>query len=177
VPDVTNPFMAELIAAIENAASQHGWMLSLMNCQLNGQRELAYLQTAFGEVPDGILYIPMTPDAAGAIEQRLETGPPTVFVDSITSRAGVGGVTADNDQGARLAARHFRAVGRRRVLYTGPPVGLPTHRTRGAAFLDEASAVGIEIAHSGIGDVRFEDAVAVATTLWPARTRTMPLSW
>lgn len=78
------------------AASQ-GLMLSLMNCQLDVRREVSYLNTVFDDVPDGITCSDVT-------------------------RRGLGAVSVDNDGGARRAARHFRSVGRRRALVTGPPL-------------------------------------------------------
>lgn len=165
VPDVTNPFYAELIAAIENAASSQGWMLSLMNCQLDPAREVSYLNTVFDEVPDGIIYVPMTSDAVLDVESRFNSGPPIVIVDEITSHAGVGAVSVDNEAGARMAARHFRSLGRRRALVTGPPQGLPTSQSRSTGFIDEAARVGLEVAHAAFGQVRTSDAGAVAADL------------
>ncbi|MFE4834613.1 LacI family DNA-binding transcriptional regulator [Arthrobacter sp. NPDC056691] len=165
VPDVTNPFYAELVAAIENAASSRGWMLSLMNCQLDRAREVSYLNTVFDEVPDGIIYVPMTSDAVLEVESRFDSGPPIVIVDEITSHAGLGAVSVDNDAGARMVARHFRSLGRRRALVTGPPQGLPTSQSRSAGFVDEAAKVGLEVAHAAFGEIRTSDAGAVAAEL------------
>jgi LacI family repressor for deo operon, udp, cdd, tsx, nupC, and nupG len=165
VPDVTNPFYAELIAAIENEASSRGWMLSLLNCQLDLRREVSYLNTVFDDVPDGIIYVPMSPDAAKEVEPRFGCGPPIVFVDEITSRRGLGAVSVDNDGGARKAARHFRSLGRRRALVTGPPQALPTSQSRSAGFMDEAAKIGLQVAHSAFGEVRTSDAGAIAADL------------
>lgn len=165
VPDVTNPFYAELIAAIENAASSRGFMLSLMNCQLDRAREVSYLGAVFDEVPDGIIYVPMTSDAVHEVESRFNSGPPIVIVDEITSHAGAGAVSVDNEAGARMVARHFRSLGRRRALVTGPPQGLPTSASRAAGFIDEAAKVGLEVAQAAFGQVRTSDAGAVAAEI------------
>jgi DNA-binding LacI/PurR family transcriptional regulator len=165
VPDVTNPFYAELIAATEAAANRRGWALSLMNCQLDRARESAYLERVFDEGPDGILYIPMTSDAIRSVEASIATGPPTVIVDEITSHHSAGAVSVDNDAGARLIARHLKAIGRRRALLTGPPEGLPTSQRRSLGFIDEAERIGLEVAHAEFGAVRTSDAVGVAAEM------------
>jgi LacI family transcriptional regulator len=165
VPDVTNPFYAELVAAIEFAASSRGWLLSLMNCQLDPEREVSYLSTVFDEVTDGIIYVPLTRDAVKAVESRFDSGPPIVLVDEVTSHRGMGAVSVDNDAGARMVARHFRSIGRRRALVTGPPQGLPTSQSRTAGFIDEAAKIGLEIGHSAFGESRTSDAGAFACDL------------
>lgn len=51
-------------------------MLSLMNCQLDVRREVSYLNTVFDDVPDGIIYVPMSPDAAWGPSPLIMTGEP-----------------------------------------------------------------------------------------------------
>lgn len=165
VPDVTNPFYAELVAAIEHAASERGWLMSLMNCQLDVEREVFYLNTVFDQAPDGVIYVPMTPDAIHSIEGALSTGPPTVIVDEITTQESLGAVSVDNDAGARMIARHFHATGRRRALVTGPPRELPTSRAREVAFRDEAAKLGLEVAHTEFGALRASDTREIAAEM------------
>lgn len=162
LPDITNPFYAELVAAIERAARNEGWGVSLSNAQVDPERERAYLDRALDDGPDGIVYVPMTTGAIDAVTGRLRSAPPLVLADEITTTAGIGSVSVDNENGGRLAARHFHASGRRRALVTGTPRGLPTSALRATGFVDECRKLGVEIAHVEFGEHSTLDAADFA---------------
>lgn len=165
VPDVTNPFYAELLAAIEGAALEQGWVVSLMNYQLDHQREIDYLERVLEEVPDGVIYFPMRSDALEQLAHRLATAPPFVLVEGESKLFHFSSVNVDNDEGARLAARHFHARGRRRVVFAGPPRAHPSAKVRSAAFAEEAALLGLEIPHTIFGETKTEDSAEAVLDL------------
>jgi DNA-binding LacI/PurR family transcriptional regulator len=166
VPDLTNPYYSEMVAAIEDAAVEMGWMVTLLNYQLDHDREATYLDKVFDDLPYGILYFPMDTSAIESIDEgRFAAGQPFVFVDAEIPAIGNGSVVADNAAGARLAARHFKATGRRRALFTGPPQTHPTSIARSDAFAEEAASLGLEVAHRAYGARRTIDAVNAALNL------------
>lgn len=143
LPDITNPFYAELYAAVDRAAQTAGWNVVVASSQVDTAREVAVLQQAIEDEPDVVLYLPLTTTAIEAA--MLPHSAPVILLDEAIPMAGAGSVTIDNDLGGRLVARHFVDTGRRRAFVAGTPAGLPSSKRRVSGFLDEAVRLGLDV--------------------------------
>lgn len=147
VPDIANPFFAQLARGAENAASERGFQIYLCNTDLRPEREAQYLTQALAGAVDGVLLASTTTSSVSrrAAMRVLEKGVPLVLVDEMIPGLGVGGVTADNVDGGRLAAEHLLEVGCRNLAMIDGPHDLPTAEERRAGFDKALAERGIAV--------------------------------
>lgn len=143
IPDVTNPFFAELVKAMGAAADALGLSVLLCDSAFDPSREARYL-ARLTSAADGVLLCSTRPGDA-PVGELLAAGVPVVACDEPVDNADVGLVAADNVGGAVLAARHlFAAGGRQFGLITGPET-LVTARERERGFVDALSELGVDL--------------------------------
>ncbi len=105
LPDLANPFFAELAAAIERAAFKAGYTLVLGTP--NESKTLDHYISTFAErMLDGLIVAPVTDTAARAVDQAKNLRIPIVFTDRVSKVHGAA-VVVDNVSGARVATRHL----------------------------------------------------------------------
>ena len=111
LPNISNPFYAEIARAVEDALWEQGVQTVLCDSYQDPEREWAHLEGLASRRVDGILLIRSERGAPAAQVDGL--GVPVVYVD----RAGEGrhSVTSDNRCGGQLAARHLASLGHRRI--------------------------------------------------------------
>ena len=142
VTDVHNPFFPELVAAVENAAWEHGLRVILCNGARDPRREADYLALLQDGRVDGLIV------AAGHVTdgyaaQLARAAVPVVIVNSERADLAVPTIVSDNQAGGRLAAEHLLALGHTHVaIVTGPSERADSvGRVQGA--LDALEAAGI----------------------------------
>lgn len=139
VPDITNPFFAELASTMTQAAGDRGYQLLL--CVTNGDdARTAHYLTAMQSLyaPFGVI-APSTRidlDALGT----FDFGQRVVVLDRVDASSPVPSVTVDSARGIQLAFDHLRSLGHRRIGYVSGIVGTTTAADRSAAYLDLVDA-------------------------------------
>lgn len=135
VPNVSNPFYAELAQAMTRAAGERGYQLML--CVTNGDRVQAdgYLKAMQS------LYAPfgvVAPSTRIDIDNltQFEFGRRVVVTDHLDQDAPVPSVTVDNRRGIELAFEHLRSLGHRRIAYVSGISGTYTSHERIDAYHD-----------------------------------------
>lgn len=106
VSDITNPFFAEIIPAIEERLGTDGFVVFVGNSAEDRRREERLLAKFRQFPPDGILICP----ALGDVESSL--GSPALagrlpIVAFARRASGLDYAGVDNAQGAQLAVEHF----------------------------------------------------------------------
>lgn len=137
VPDITNPFFAELAKTMTEAAGERGYQLML--CVTNGDA----LQTAGYLTAMQSLYAPfgiIAPSTRVDIDalMQFEFGQRLVVIDRVDHQAGVPTVTVDSRRGIELAFEHLRSLGHRRIGYVSGIAGTHTAQDRMDAYRDLA---------------------------------------
>jgi LacI family transcriptional regulator len=118
VSDITNPFFAEMIPAIEERLAIDGFVVFVGNSSEDPKREERLLAKIREFPPDGILICPALGDVdsswrAPALAGRLP-------IVAFARRApGVDYAGIDNAQGAQFAVEHFYQVGYHRIAFIG----------------------------------------------------------
>ncbi len=136
LPDIANPFFADILSAINEIAEMHGFNTLVCSTGWNADKELQALKMLSSKRVDGIVLYP-----ARLIEDdRLEVIKPPVIVmgrpyDPEKNR--IKCVEVDNDKGARLAIDHLVASGYSRIAYLGGPNHSLSNIIRKQAFADE----------------------------------------
>jgi DNA-binding LacI/PurR family transcriptional regulator len=118
VSDITNPFFAEIIPAVEERLGIDGFVVFVGNSSEDRRREERLLAKIREFPPDGILICP----ALGDVESSW--GAPTLAgrlpIVAFARRApGLDYAGIDNAQGAQLAVEHFYQVGYHRIAFVG----------------------------------------------------------
>lgn len=145
LPDVTNPFCAEVLRGMGDVAAMHGFHLLLVNADLSPAKETEGLAVLQEKQVDGVVY------TSGAVTPALretfrELRRPVVLAATHDPEGEFSGVLVDSRRGAAMAVQYLADLGHRRIAaITGPlrdPIaGLP----RWEGYCDGARSRGFEI--------------------------------
>ncbi|MEJ1088035.1 LacI family DNA-binding transcriptional regulator [Microbacterium sp. Mu-80] len=133
VPDIGNPFFADVARGAEDRAADAGMTVLLGNSDDDVDRQSAHLELFQEQRINGILLTPASDDLA-AIGRFAEGGVPVVLVDREVEEGALSSVSVDDVEGGRLAASHLLEAGRRRLAFVGGPRSIHqvADRLRGA---------------------------------------------
>ncbi|WP_395068153.1 LacI family DNA-binding transcriptional regulator [Paraburkholderia silvatlantica] len=142
MPDVANPFFAEIADEVELAASEHGYGLSLCITRNQFDRESLYIGWLDTQHLDGLILVSNRPDD-GSLRNLIGTRGNIVLIDEDIPGADVPKVFVDNVQGGYLATRHLLAAGHRRIGHVSGPRGLFTVQERCEGYRRALAEAGI----------------------------------
>lgn len=133
VPDITNPFFAELARGAVDAARERGYVAVLCTSEVDEERELQSLELLQEHGVAGVLVTPV-----GQIPERLARlkarGTGVVLVDRSSRPSEFCSVSVDDVAGGRMAVAHLLESGATRVTLVNGPVSIRqcADRRRGA---------------------------------------------
>ena len=146
VPDVTNPYFAELVRHIERAAAAAGNSLLLGNSDNDPLQERLYIRTLSTRRVDGLIIAPTDASALHAETTRV----PIVLIDRPV--AGHAVVASNHREGAREAVEYLTQLGHRMIACIAGPADIAVARDRHAGWLDVAADL---LASAGIDPVSY----------------------
>lgn len=120
VPDISNPFFAIVVAAVEQEADRRGLGVSLFATLNRPGREVEYLRMLERNHVDGLIFITNHPDD-GRLACLIDRARRVVIADEDVPGACAPRLFCDNLEGGRLAGRELGRAGHRRVLFLGGP--------------------------------------------------------
>lgn len=138
VPDLSNPFFAELVGGVERVAVQQGYAVLLSDArETPPERQLEALRARMiaGVILDG--------SSAASLPEGVLEGWNVVLVDEPSARWP--GVESDALRAGQLAAEHLHGLGHRRFGFIGPAVDAFGFRMRERGFLATLREQGIRI--------------------------------
>lgn len=133
VPDIGNPFFADVARGAEDRAAEAGMTVLLGNSDERDERQEAHLELFQEQRVNGVLLTPASDDLA--MLQRFATaGMPIVLVDRDIEGDAFASVSVDDVEGGSVAVRHLLDAGRRRIAFVCGPrsVQQVSDRLRGA---------------------------------------------
>jgi LacI family transcriptional regulator len=143
VPDIANPYFAELIRGVADRLGPNGFEVVVGSSDDNAEKESILVERLLERRPDAFLIAVARPPVIEHL-QRIERMAPVVLVDRrIPEWTGDGAWGAD-EFGATLAVRHLVELGHRRIGYVAGDQETSTGRDRKAGFLGAMNALGIE---------------------------------
>jgi LacI family transcriptional regulator len=133
VPDIGNPFFAEVARGAEDRAADAGMTVLLGNSDENVQRQNAHLALFQEQRVNGVLLTPASDDLS-SVERFAAGGMPVVLVDRDVDADAFASVSVDDVEGGRHAVQHLLDGGRRRIAFVCGPrsVQQVADRLRGA---------------------------------------------
>src|SRR3954464_450956 len=99
IPDIQNPFYAEIARGVEDAAYAREYALLLCNSDENLDKERFYLEVMRDESVDGLV-LPPFDETDLAVVEMVKTGMPIVCVDRSLAKIKTDLVEVDNCRGA-----------------------------------------------------------------------------
>lgn len=114
LPDISNPFFAEIGHSIETAAFEQGYSVILCNTEGDLDKEDLYVDVLSKKQVDGMIFV-AAGDQTDSLRALLRHEVPVVVVDRDLPEVEVDAVLADSRQGGYLATQHLIALGHRRI--------------------------------------------------------------
>lgn len=136
VPDLRNPFFADVASGAQRVAAEEGYAVLLAEArEVEASRHLEALRA---RRVDGIII-----DAVGAsdLDPDLLAGLNVVLIDEPSTRWP--GVASDALGAGHAAAEHLLALGHRRLGFMGPAIDVHTFRQRERGFTAALRAAGV----------------------------------
>jgi DNA-binding LacI/PurR family transcriptional regulator len=144
VTNITDPFIAEVVQAVENTAHEHGYSVILASSHARREREIAAVETLRSKRVDAVI---VTSSRVGALYQEYldRLGVPVVLLNSHSTHAGpyTFSVNVDNRHGASLATGHLLALGHTRVAYVRGAADHSDDRERLEGYRQALAAAGV----------------------------------
>ncbi|MBL8830888.1 MAG: LacI family DNA-binding transcriptional regulator [Rhodospirillales bacterium] len=135
VPNIANPFFAEVLRGIDLKLSANGYGLIIANLDGSADKEARYVDLAAAGQVDGVLllcgHIPQ-----GVSRSLFDANVPIVAACETIPGAAIPQVEVDNRAASRAAVRHLVELGHRRIGYlSGPSINV-LDKARRAGFMD-----------------------------------------
>ena len=142
VPDIANPFFAELAKITQNDASQRGYTLTIADTEGNPDKEATQIHSLAAQRPDGALVIGRTPEAT--LTPLIEMDIPVVALDHLDHDRDISTVSINNYQGALEGLEHLRQHGHTNIAFIGGPADTPAANARYQAWKDTLGSSAID---------------------------------
>ncbi|MFC5586830.1 LacI family DNA-binding transcriptional regulator [Nitratireductor kimnyeongensis] len=168
ISDISNPFFADFVRGVEDAAHQSGerYHLLLCNTEESTERERRALDLVLERRIDGIIMAP-----AGGNEEILidlaESGMPLIFGDRELKGVPADTVVADNVAAAAELTRHLISLGHERIALLEADLNASAIDERTAGFRQALAKAGLKLdpRHVGRSPSNVVDAEAAGKAL------------
>jgi LacI family transcriptional regulator len=144
VPEIREPFFAELASAVEDEADRHGYTIFISSTRSDREREIASLNRLRDHHVDGLIMLTNTPDD-GTLAKLVGKRRNVVLLDEDIPGVDVPKVFVENTQGARRATEHLIAAGHGRIAFLGGPLRLFSSEERYAGYCEAMRAAALEV--------------------------------
>ncbi|MFB6286698.1 MAG: LacI family DNA-binding transcriptional regulator, partial [Candidatus Bipolaricaulia bacterium] len=132
IPDIQNPFFADVTRGVEDVAQDNDYALILSNSDEDPDKQELAVDTLKTEDVDGVIVPPVDPNDP-EVKRLLESDIAVVCVDRRMEDARVDTILSDNRKGAYEAVTHLIELGHRRIAFIGgvPRISTLTERREG----------------------------------------------
>lgn len=139
VPDISNPFFAEICRAVEESCLARGFSLVICNTDEKQDREQAHVDLLRQKGVDGLIFASATVTQSTVIGTLRDEGFPLVLIAREPDQVEVDAIAADDFQGGYIATRHLIGLGHRRIALLAGPL-----RTKPALFRKKGFEAALE---------------------------------
>jgi LacI family transcriptional regulator/LacI family repressor for deo operon, udp, cdd, tsx, nupC, and nupG len=166
IPNIQNPFFADLARGVEDVAYRNSFAVLLCNYDEDAAKEAFYLDVMQQETVDGVI-LPPVHERDPAVLKFARGDIPVVCVDRALADVALDRVEIDNDRGAREAVAHLLQRGHRRIGFISGPADSSTGRARLAGYRSGLALAGVPAAEELIryGDFKQESGRRLADEL------------
>lgn len=138
VPDVSNPFFADVVSGTERVAAEEGYAVFL--CETRFVSLERHLESLRGRQVDGIIMDAQRPEV---LEELALEDLNVMLVDEPSERWP--GIASDARAAGRLAAEHLLELGHRDVGFLGPARDTHAFRERERGFVEQLRGASVPL--------------------------------
>lgn len=128
IPDISNPYYAEIVRGIQDLADPHGYAVMLQNTDRREDRIIKYIYLLREKAVDGVIFSGGILHAEKVLDALKELRERVVVIGR--HRADFPAVMIDNVDGAAQATRHLIECGHRRIGFINGPGKSTTAKDR-----------------------------------------------
>ncbi len=148
VPEVTNPYYAEIAFGIEHSVRERGYNVMLCNSGHENARIEELFEFLVGHQADGIILANSHNEACSWASRYLRTIPTVLLGDAVTEdmpeAERLSTVSVDNYAGGRLGTAYLQKLGHTDILYAGMRPNSITHQLRAQGYRDVMEEAGLQ---------------------------------
>ncbi len=133
VPDISNPFFAEIARAIEDQSQRYGYSVVMCSTDNKDDKVERYIALLLQKSVDGII-IATGIDKINILEQLLSKRIPVVLLAREMPLVAVNTVVVDDYVGGSMAANHLLELGHKRMAVLGESAKVVSSRERIRGF-------------------------------------------
>ena len=158
IPDITNPYFADMARSIEDVANELGYNVILCNADDNPVKELEYINLLKEKLIDGLVIVPVALSNHEEINNLRKNNIPVVVLDRKTQEETSGVICFDNIEAGYMATKHLLENGHRRIGCITGPDGNESVRERLIGYEQALNEYSLSFDSSLIfdGDYKFE---------------------
>lgn len=166
VPDISNPFFAEICRGVEDAGAERGFSLVICNTDERLDLEAQKVNLLRKKAVDGIIFASAEVGDANIVELQ-QAGYPIVLISREVDGIEANSVSVDDFQGGYLATKHLIGLGHRRIAHLAGPLrtrpGL--YRKKGYEAALEQADIEVDPALIAAGEFNLQSGRAMARAL------------
>jgi DNA-binding LacI/PurR family transcriptional regulator len=117
ISDISNPYFAEIVHAVEKEATRNGYNIIICNTESNIQREKEAINSLRSRQVEGILLVPANKNAAH-LRSLQQKNLPVVVITQFSKL--FSSVAVDHVKGSELIVKHLVDLGHTKIGYIGP---------------------------------------------------------
>lgn len=164
IPDIANPFSAELASSIQTTLLDHGYSSFITTSERSHKREQVALRALFEHRVDGVIVATRETKAGNErLQVLVERGLPMVLVGRSFNHPQVDRVTADHWKGGYEVVEHLISQGHRRIGFIGATLTNGAGLRRFQGYLDALRENNIAIQKNLIVGPELADAPSYST--------------
>ncbi|MEJ2851840.1 MULTISPECIES: LacI family DNA-binding transcriptional regulator [unclassified Saccharothrix] len=161
--DLSNPFDAALLRAVEDRARQNDVLVLAGSSEDDAVLQRELLTSLAIRRVDGMVVMAVG-GHQDALQQERERGTPMVLVDRPPTFGGTDSVTTTNRDSSREAVLHLAGLGHRHIAFLGDRQTVWTSQERYTGYLEGLARTGLTLREDLVRtDLRGPDAAASAT--------------
>ena len=144
VPNNSNPYFAEVIRGIEDAAFKLGYNIILCNSYDDPGKQVAYIRVLMEKRIDGLILVSSGTDAE-LVRFLADDRIPVVLVDREIGGVAADFIESDHELGGSLGTRYLLELGHRAIACVSGPRELLTSRERVAGYQRALQEAGVAL--------------------------------
>jgi LacI family transcriptional regulator len=166
LPDIANPFFAEVTKAVEAECAVLGYQVFVCQSDEALDKEHAFVSLLQSRLVDGLLLIPSAGDHT-FLKPLLRKPLPIVFLSRYIRTLPIPAVVTDNETGAVLGVSHLIEAGRRRIAAVLTRKGLSVTADRLQGYRKALKTAGLRLEGRWVveGALPFDSAVEAVASL------------
>lgn len=154
IPELNNPFFAEVVGEMEDILRNHGYATMLCDCRTDDKREVEAIEFLKKRRVDGVISMPVAKDGT-CLRELQESGIPVVTVDRKLENLDCDCVLVDNRGGTKRAVERLIEAGHRRIGIITGKNEVYTTKERLLGYCDALEEAGIKRDDSLIANGQF----------------------